>query len=89
MGWGPVFFLRFYRCSEAELSQQSEPILARVQGLPGALEARAFLIVKYSFSHFLWDFLFKIFNNICVGILQNFSFQNPAHLDKCIFLLLL
>ena len=61
MGWGQNIFLRFYRCSEAELSQQSEPILAGVQGLPGALEALAFLIVKYAFSHFLWDFFFSKF----------------------------
>ena len=74
MGWGQKIFLRFYICSEAELSQQSEPILAGIQGLPGALEALAFLIVKYSFSHFCGTFFFKIFNNICVGILQNFSF---------------
>ena len=33
-GVGSVIFLRFYRCSEAELSQQSEPILVRVQGPP-------------------------------------------------------
>ena len=33
-GGGQKFFLRFCRCSEAESGERSEPILARVQGLP-------------------------------------------------------
>ena len=86
-GWGQQIFLRFYRCSEAALTQQSEPILARVQApSQGPGNSCSFNCQICIPLHFLVLF-FKILNHICAGILQNISFQNSAHLHLCIFLL--
>ena len=75
-------FLRFYRYSKVELGEQSEPILAG--GCLRALEALAFLIVKYAFSHFFWYFFLKFLMYICVGISQNiFQNKDSADCDKC------
>ena len=60
-GGAKKFSRRFCRRSEAERSEAS-------QHWPGsrahlrALEALAFLTLKYAFSHFSWYFFFKIFN---------------------------
>ena len=40
-----------------------------------ALEAHAFLTLKYAFSHFSWYFFFKYFMYLCVGKLQKYVFQ--------------
>ena len=50
------FFPKFCQCIKAELGKLSEPISAGVKGLPRALEALAFLTIKYAFSHFSWYF---------------------------------
>ena len=79
------FFLRFYRCSKVELGEQSEPLLARGQGCLRTLEAFAFLIVKYAFSHFFLVLFSNFLMYICVGILQNiyFKIKDSANCDKC------
>ena len=52
-----------------------------------ALEALAFLTVKYAFSHFPWYFFSKFLMYICVGTLTNiyFNMKYSDHLDKCNF----
>ena len=52
-----------------------------------ALEAFAFLTIRYAFSHFSWYFFFKFFMYICVGTLQNiyFNMKDSGHFDKCNF----
>ena len=67
-----------------ELGEQSEPIVAGGKACLRALEALAFLNIKYAFSHFIWYFC-QFFMYICVGILQNiyFKIKDSTDCDKC------
>ena len=52
-----------------------------------ALEALAFLTIKYAFSHFSWYFFFKFLMYICIGTLLNiyFNMRDSGDFDKCNF----
>ena len=71
------------RSRVSEASQYQLGSRARLR----ALEALAFLTMKYAFSHFSWYFVFKFLMYICVGTLQNiyFNMKDSGHFDKCNF----
>ena len=55
----------------SEASQYWPGSMARLR----ALEALAFLTLKYAFSHFSWYFFFKKLTSIYVGTWQNIYFN--------------
>ena len=71
------------RSRASEASQYWPGSRARLR----ALEALAFLTLKYAFSHFSWYFFFKFLMYISVGALTNiyFSMKDSDNLDKCNF----
>ena len=85
---GPRHFFRDF-ADVAKWSQASEAS----QYWPGsrarlrALEAIAFLTIKYAFSHFSWYFFFKFLMYICIGTLLNiyFNMRDSGDFDKCNF----
>ena len=75
------------QASEVELGKRNEPIWVGSRARLRALEALAFLTIKYAFSHFSWYFFFKFLMYICVDTLQNiyFNMKDSGHFDKCNF----
>ena len=61
-GGAKNIFFRTYQRRVAPESKQNKQILVGSRALTWALEALAFLTVKYEFSHFSWYLFFKFFN---------------------------
>ena len=87
-GGGPRNFFRDFadvakRSQASEASQYWPGSRARLR----ALEALAFLTIKYAFSHFSWYFFFKFLMYICIGTLLNiyFNMRDSGDFDKCNF----
>ena len=74
------FFPTFCQCSEAKWSEWAT--WAVYYWLGGwALEALAFLVIKYAFSHFSWYFFLNFLLYIYVDMLQNiyFNMKDSGH----------
>ena len=76
-GGGPRNFCRDFadvakRSRASEASQYWPGSRARLR----ALEALAFLTLKYAFSHFSWYFFFKFFNVHFCGCINKYLFQH-------------
>ena len=71
------------RSRASEASQYWRGSRARLR----ALEALAFLTLKYAFSHFPDTFSSKYFMYLCVGKLQTiyFNMKDSEHFSKCNF----
>ena len=77
-GGGQKFFLRFCRRSKAKSGERVKQTIFywpmfRVH--LRALEALAFLTIKYAFSHFSWYFFFNFYNVHLCGYITKYLFQ--------------
>ena len=86
--WGPQKICpRFCERGEVESASKVSQYWQGSRTYHRALEALAFLTVKYVFTHFSWYFSSNFSTYICVGVLQNTYFiaRDSEHFCKCKF----